>query len=371
VNRNAEQRRGAANRFVSRFSDDDLLEIVRAVCADLVVNHGLTLTDINEAAFDAGLAVSRWPDAPKADRISRRLNHSWGQLMAMLGADRDVHFNAALKRRRKRTKGSKQESVHALQVVAAHLAASTLSQVAYRQGRESYQTAHRRRRSTVGNVGLPPMEQIKRHFHGDWGAALAAAGLDGFDPYGGRLGVRPQAAIDAFLRDVGCLPWSLRALREYCHQRDLALGGFGTGYRDEADAAHGFDRELYAYIGPRLYGPQWVPFGPPLPGERPEITVGDAELNGRPRLRRGEFATREEVVQGLAIGYRIAAERGLNFNQKFHQALAAANRDVPSQNVVQLRATKTFKTTAAKLREEARKLALEELAAEDAANRNR
>jgi hypothetical protein len=342
------RRTDGTQRFRSQYSDADLRHIVGVIVRELA-GDGRDIRTISDREFDQAVAGSAWPDCPKAGRICRRLRLTWRALLDLLASpERDVDFDVALAGRDARTRPpDEHEAVYALRLIASHLGSDSLNPASYSVGAESFiePIGGRARRRAAPPPSLPTVEQIVAAC-GLWDRALELAGLQARVTHPGRPGVSLESAVEGFLADVGCLPWSSYALRVYARQRDISIASIDA-----------FARELRRFIGRRLYGPLWVPFAAPLPGERPAIDVAADPRPAARRRRKNDWRDRDALIAGLVRAYEIARERNRPVTQKYHRALATEHGDIPHPSIVQRRAT-AWGTTAKALRDEALGLSL-------------
>jgi hypothetical protein len=335
-------------RFRSRYSDADLRHIVGVIVRELA-GSGRDIRTVTDREFEQALAGSARPDCPKADRICRRLRLTWPALVDLLASpERDVDFNVALAGREASTRRpDEDEAVYALRLIASHLGSDSLNPASYSAGAESFiePIGGRGRRRAGPAPSLPTVEQIVAAC-GSWDRALELASLQSRVTHPGRPGASLESAIEGFLADVGCLPWSGHALRVYARQRDISIASIDV-----------FAREIRRFIGQRLYGPSWVPFAAPLPGERPGIDVAADPRPAVRRRRKNDWRDREALIAGLVRAHDLARERNRPLTQKYHRALATEHGDIPHPSIVQRRST-AWGTTAKRLRDEALALSM-------------
>lgn len=344
-----DRRTDGTHRFVSRYSDEDLDHIATEIVAS-IIRQGHHPDDISAAMFDAALAGSKWPTAPKADRFAKRFGMPFSRVVAV-AADprRSLARQRALAGRQKAAELPViAESVFALRLVADHLATDRINRRIYRTGRTSLisTTPKRRRRDIERSL---PTDDAVYVAYGSFEAAVRAAGLVHEDGVAARRGMPVIEAIEAFFIDVGCLPWNVECLEEYGRQRDVGI-----------ESVKNLTRHREEFIQSWRSQGRWAPAKPPpRKKHRPPLQVEPRPDPRYPRANRHRWEDPDRLIEGLAKAYRIAREHNVRLNQDYHQALSVAHSDIPSQNTVDRKA-KDWNTTAKKLREKAHRLSLAE-----------
>lgn len=339
-------------RFVPGYSDDQLVEVVVALCRRVRAQRPESVT---KPEFNSAKAKSEWSDAPDADGIRRRFSDlPWPELLAIaFDPKRDVIKTAEARARRRPTgPPNSDEAAYFLRLAAAAAGDRWAGRPDdYGQVEQLLRDRARRRyrHGTSADTVVPDRYEIenalKTETEGGWDVGLRVAGLPPREPpRGAPPGNSLVVMAGRFYDEVGCMPWSIRALREYAKQKGESLAIWRRGIGVINDQL----RNERAALGQRL------PAAPPPPGaERPEIAV---EPNGPPvRLRRVEWRDdRQAVIEGLALAYdAIWPETQLK--QAVHRRLARGNPAIPHPSAVQGCATNPAlpPTTAAKLRREA------------------
>jgi hypothetical protein len=153
------------------------------------------------------------------------------------------------------------ESVFALRLVAEHLGTDRTNRRIYWSGRASLiRTTPKRRRRDLQR-SLPTDDAIYAAY-GSFPKAAEAAGLIHDDGREARRGMPLVDAVEAFLCDVGCLPWSIHALAEYGEQRDVSIELI-----KELPAARD------AFVASWRARGHWTPERPPRKRDRPPLAV--------------------------------------------------------------------------------------------------
>ncbi|MGZ4267638.1 MAG: hypothetical protein ACXVFK_04780 [Solirubrobacteraceae bacterium] len=332
------------SRFVSSYSDEELVEILRAVCLTVSPRRP---DAVQMGAFDRAKAKSEWPDAPTAAGMRRRFAPiPWAEMLEIVfDSARDLIKSARARTRRPPTEPpDEREAAFFIKLAAARSG----EQWDGRPGRytevEAQMRGQARRRFRHGSDPdglLPDRYEIENALAGEagggWDRGLQLAGLPPrTGPRGSAEGHTPAAMAAAFLEDVGCLPWSHQALRTYAGQK-----GEGLAYYSGAIGLVNDDVRRSWPAG------RWIPAAAPPPrSPRPIIDVQRAGEPKKPyRLR----PDRDEIIEGLAHAYEAIWPETRLKQARLNQ-LARKHPAIPYAAAVGREAKREPKTTAAALR---------------------
>lgn len=346
-----------SGRFRARLDEPTLVEAVAEVCRDVRPNapHTVSPSTFDERVrADASARTPRFADVPEARTVRRRLaGLGWYELLALIfDSDRSTEHYLALRRRGAGREVGEQECVVALQTIASRTGADTLRPHEFTAGRRQLiaEDARAWLHGTAQQRWFPTAAQVEGAFRTDtaagWDRALAAAGLrPRTGPVGGQAGVPVVHAIELFLTEMGCLPWSSRPLVAFAR-----AAGFSLAAQKEPWASYmatlRADRDALGL---------WTPSGPPPRGERPALPEKpevDVTVRRRETKKWTELAN---LVVGVMAAYDLAADMNVTLTQPLHRQFAKENVGViPSPSVVDRNAKKLGKT-AAWIRDEAKR----------------
>src|SRR5690348_16460265 len=107
-------------RFESKYTDAQLERIVRTVVEAVDAESPTT---VRPGDYDAELAGSAWPDAPKSAALRKRWKIEWYDMLEVIyDPNRDFQFVLRVRQRRqRRTLPGVTEIIYALKLIAAHL----------------------------------------------------------------------------------------------------------------------------------------------------------------------------------------------------------------------------------------------------------
>lgn len=208
-------RRAASGRFARKYSDQDLLTLVRQIASP----------GISERAYDREREALGRADTPRAGWIAKRLKTPWPRVVEIALASQGADLAIGVRRQKRlRDDLGRPVIVHYLRLVASHLGVERMTVGDYDQGRQELVEADAAHFRYGGRLArLLPSGQTIVHAAGSWAKALSWAGLQ---PIAERK--RPlypaELALDDFVADFGRAP-SRPALQRYQQARNLAIGG--------------------------------------------------------------------------------------------------------------------------------------------------
>ena len=305
---------------------------------------------VSPAAFDARVDEDRasphprFADVPRARSVRRRLaGLNWYELLALIfDTERSTEHYLAIRRRRVGREVDEDECIVALRTVASRLAVATVRPHEFAAARR--ELVREDGRAWLHGVGqehwFPTAAQIEGVFRTDdepgWDRALLAAGLQARGARGGsRAGVPVVRAMEWFLIDMGCLPWSREPLKEYAAAASFSLAASRGHWGDYIDALRA-DRDLLGLWTPPAVLPR---------GQRPTVGPPRAAEVSVPRRTKARWEDMDALVAGVAKVYDLAAELDCKLTQPLHRQLAKAHPGViPSPSVVDRNAKKNGRT---------------------------
>ena len=340
-------------RFTRRYSDEELIEIIPQIArlADPQWPEDVTAAEYDRAREASGLA-----DSLSARGIQRRWNMEWPAILAMVldpGRDAMVTIRANSKKRQRASRLRLDEVAELLRLVAGYVGGDGLTAVQFDEHVGRLNSATRRSwLHAAGREVLPTAADIDTAFReedrGGWAVALEAAGLRAPAGLGAPTGVSWPEAVGLFVDEVGVLPWSPEAVREFTKQKQLSLGTYT-----------GIQAARTAVVARWQAEGRGTPPPPPPRGQRPEVIVLIAGAGTGPRRRPWNVkgTDRATILAGLVRMYRQLHDRGETWNQKRQRAMAERDPGIPGPSFVQRWATEEARppTTAKALRSDAQR----------------
>lgn len=295
-----------------RYSDQDLLEIVRQVS-----RHGepANPVEISQRAYDAARSGAGLLRTPRAYRIAKRLKVPWPRLVRLAHGQGDPAKTVGIRRSPSfRDKLDRREIVHFLLLVSRHLGTNAFTVGEYDEARRTLLEADARRSIHGGNLTrVMPSGQMIVGAAGSWVKSLDWAGLKAPGKRG--LPGYPAAnALDDFIADFGYLP-SSKALTYYVQARGVETVGYprGSDYLAwRAEQMKSGPASRHGEVSPRT--------------ERGRLHLDPEKISPAPEgyaSRRTKGVGLEQAKADLARALDLAD--GRNLTQREYQHLATAN----------------------------------------------
>lgn len=307
-------------RLLSAMTNAQLELVVRAIALHVTRDDPASTS---RPAFDAERTEPQWPKGiPSAASIARRWKMPWTEALdTMFDETRDLHHRISSRGRIAPIAAPVIEDVvFSLQLIAARLGVDTLRPAQYEAECRALRVQVGEKWLHGGERGhlLPTVDQIEQN-HG-WDAALEAAGLrrrEGTTHVPD--GTSPSAAIELFVREVGCLPWAVAVLRQFMKDRVLSLANSPSYTADVADYVAARARDGRAPAPQATPARRLEPL-PPAPEVLPDVP---GLVAGRRRLRP------EEIVPGIRRAQDRAHREHVRLTQKVWRQYAREDDRVP------------------------------------------
>lgn len=350
----ARSERPPARRFAARLSDAELVSAVREIARTV---RPAEPGRVSRAEWNAAVRSGRWPGVPQAAGVRKRFGGiPWAELLTLaLDEGRDLVKTAEARTRRPPTPPPDPEAITvALRITDAYVdpddpgfgRPDRHDQV---RGQLVARMRRRWRHGSNADALLPDRYEIEN--------ACAQPGGSGWDNARHAAGVPARRAapgarrgndpVDMALRmgaELGVLPASLTHLRAYAKAKNESLAAYGGAIGPINTQANQI--RVAADLTP-------LPTAPP--GSR-EVGAAPTNLADVVNPRRGDWATREQFVAGLARAFEEIGV-GARLTQVTQRRLAKAHPGViPYPSNVQKFVERHPKLgiTASDLREEGR-----------------
>ncbi len=344
------ERNEYTGRVISKPTDLQLEAAVRAIAMHVArdVPEGEPPGDpvrTSRPDFDKGRGPAGWGSGvPTAASISRRWKTPWAEILITIFDEKNSlqHRVASRSRNAPIAAPSLEEVSAALKLIAGRLGVDTL-----RPGQ--YETECGVLRAQIGSKWLhgkkgvhllPTVDQIDQNY--GWDAALQAAGLRERAANANTAGTSVAVALELFMLEVGCVPWSRTVLRQFMKDRDLSLAVSQTQKQDLVDFQ---TARVHAGlpIAPKATPERKREPLPPAPATLPNIA---GLVPNRPKL------SPAELVAGIRRAQDRAHRDNVAFTQRRWRTYAKEDRRIPYPTVAQRYAEKN-NTTVADLRRQA------------------
>lgn len=322
------------SRFTRRFSDQELLAIVRRVSSSASPEKPEAIT---QRAYDAARVTAGEEGTPRADRIAAQLESSWSEVLRLaLRVDNPEQILGARSAPRTRGKLTEAEVIHYLKRVSESLGVESLSEHDYAAERQRIINRDSARWLHGGaQAELVPTAATIIAVVGSWDRATRLAGLQ--PAKSGKLPTYPlESALDDFIADYGWVPRHQHLLA-YQARRNLSTPNppqrWEVWIRRQLRSGPASQRKPRR----RLKRGEKPPAGweeqeiTPAPkgyltlrrSSRDPITVSECEQSLERAL---ELAEGERLTQRLYI--RLAKENGLASLSSIQDALAREGSDL-------------------------------------------
>lgn len=206
-------------KFTVKHRPELLLAVLREVLVHASPDAPASVT---QRAYNEARASAGHPDAPRADKLTRRFGVPWPRLCAEAVARDDAAYTLAVASKgRVRPVLTEAEIVAALRTAAARLGTDQITSTDYETARTQINADIARRHRHGAHIKpLPSADTLLKNAT-SWGTALAAAGLVQSDGARRRPMPKPEA-VGLFVEHCGFLP-AIMELRWFGRHHRIAL----------------------------------------------------------------------------------------------------------------------------------------------------